>query len=143
MAVGRYSRGRPEGGAVAVEFALVVLPFVTLLLGTIQFAWYFYGAQSASAAAREGARQVVVGKCWKTAAAPAVFENYVKAQSSMVTSASYLPMDLSAAHIGDTVTVTVQADAGSIHFLPLPGGGHVTRVFQARLEDQSPGDGTC
>lgn len=143
MAVGRHSRGRSQSGAAAVEFALVVIPFVTLLLGTLQFAWYFYGAQSASAAAREGARQVVVGKCWKTTATPAAFENYVKGQSSMVTTASYTPTDLATANIGDPVTVTVQADAGSINFLPLPGGGHVTRVFQARLEDQKPGDGTC
>jgi Flp pilus assembly protein TadG len=143
----RRCRGaRDQQGAVAVEFALVVIPFVILLLGTIQFAWYFYGAQSASAAAREGARQVVVGKCWNAA-----FEPYVKNQSHLVTSASLEVRDattdtvttLSASHVGDTVEVTVVADAGVIHLLPMPNAGLVTREFEARLEDKSPGDGTC
>lgn len=135
----RHEQWRTQRGAAAVEFALVLLPFTTLLLGTIQFAWYFYGAQSATAAAREGARQLVVGKCWGVA----TFETYVKDQSSMVTGATYTPADLSTADIGDVVTVKVLADAGIIHLLPLPSGGVVTREFEARLEDKSPGDGTC
>jgi Flp pilus assembly protein TadG len=127
-----------QRGAVAVEFALVMVPFIALLLGTLQFAWYFFGAQSASAAAREGARQVVVGNCWG-----ASFATYVKGQSSLVKTATYSPTDLTSAgvSVGSKVTVTVVADAGIIHLFPLP--GEVTRTFEARLEDKSPGDGTC
>jgi len=45
-----------ERGAAAVEFALVLVPLLLILFGTIYFALYFNARQGAQAAAREGAR---------------------------------------------------------------------------------------
>ena len=57
------SARRLERGASAVEFALISLPLMTLMLGMLQYGWYFFSAQSASSAARESARRLVVGDC--------------------------------------------------------------------------------
>ncbi|MFM7059716.1 MAG: TadE/TadG family type IV pilus assembly protein [Actinomycetes bacterium] len=45
-----------ERGAAAVEFALVLIPLLLILFGTIYFALYLNARQGAQAAAREGAR---------------------------------------------------------------------------------------
>lgn len=136
---------RRENGAAAVEFGLVLLPLMTLLLGLIQYGWYFYASQSASAAAREGARRVIVGDCWNqtTQLLP-----YVQAQAPMVTSVSYTPADLTPAtvKVGDLVTVTVTVSASNgdiIGFVPVPNDGEIQRSFAARLEDKSAGGSPC
>ena len=131
------SERRLEHGAAAVEFALVVPLLVTLLFGMIQFGWFFFVANSASAAAREGARQIVVGNCWDSAQ----FLAYVKGQAPTTTSAVYSPTPLSAlaVNVGDPVTVTVKADGAIINFIPMPNGGQVTKEFTARLEDKTNG----
>ena len=56
-----------ERGAVAVEFALDPPPLLTLVLGSMQYGWYFYTAQSTSSAARETARRLSVGDCQSAA----------------------------------------------------------------------------
>jgi Flp pilus assembly protein TadG len=129
-------RRRKDGGAAAVEFALVTPILFALLLGIIQFGWYFFVANSTSSAAREAARRVVVGDCWDGAFAP-----FVQSQAPTMTSATYSP-DLSDAsvQIGDPVTVTVYADGAIINFIPWgASGGQVKREFTARLEDKTPG----
>lgn len=140
---------RPEKrdeGAAAVEFALVLPVLVALLLGIIQFGWYFFVANSASAAAREGARRVVVGDCWnnldstKPPLDPDAFFDFVSAQAPTTTSATYLPADLDdeAVKVGAPVTIKVTADASIVDFIPgLP--STVSREFTARLEDKTPG----
>jgi Flp pilus assembly protein TadG len=132
------ARGRrTDGGAAAVEFALVTPILFALLLGIIQFGWYFFVANSTSSAAREAARRVVVGDCWDGAFAP-----FVQGQAPTMTSAAYSPANLSDAsvQIGDPITVTVTADGAIIGFIPWgASGGQVTREFTARLEDKTPG----
>jgi Flp pilus assembly protein TadG len=130
-----------EGGAAAVEFALVVPLLATLLLGIMQYGWYFYVANNTSAAAREGARHVIVGDCWG-----ADFQTFVQnnAQGIDITQAQYDPdPSPDAVQIGDNVTVTVVADGNIIGFLPLPdtgdGEGMIRREFTARLEDKEAG----
>jgi Flp pilus assembly protein TadG len=130
---------RREEGASAVEFALVLPILAALLLGIIQFGWYFFVANNASSAAREGARRVVVGDCWGGA-----FQTFVKGQAPTTTTASYAPADLSSDSvlIGDQITVTVKADGALLSFIPWgASGGLVTREFTARLEDKT--GGTC
>ncbi|WP_394555065.1 TadE/TadG family type IV pilus assembly protein [Agromyces sp. MMS24-JH15] len=56
----RRSGRRDERGAAAVEFALVVVPLLTLLFGIIDFGWIFNQQVSLSNAAREAARYYAV-----------------------------------------------------------------------------------
>jgi Flp pilus assembly protein TadG len=46
----------PETGAAAVEFALVLIPLLLLILGTIDWGYYFYVREIVADAARAGAR---------------------------------------------------------------------------------------
>ncbi len=52
----RRSDGHLERGAAAVEFALVLPPLLLLVLGTIDWGYYFYVREVVTNAAREGAR---------------------------------------------------------------------------------------
>lgn len=131
-----------EDGAAAVEFALVLPILVALLLGIIQLGWYFFVANSASGAAREAARRVVVGDCWNDDSYPTRFKGFVAGQAPTTTDATYSPADLNpdTVKVGDPVTIKVIADASIINFIPgFP--STVTREFTARLEDKTPG--TC
>lgn len=151
-AIRSRGRARGESGAAAVEFGLVLLPLMVLLLGLIQYGWYFYVSQSASAAAREAARQVIVGDCWNPTGD---VTSYVKAQAPMATSASYrtsgdggaswtTDLSLNTVAVGDLVEVKVAADGEIIgEFLPLPNNGAITQVFEARLEDKTAGTPPC
>lgn len=56
------SRRRDDGGASAVEFALISTLLFLLLFGTLQYGWYFYQRQGASNAVREAARASSVGR---------------------------------------------------------------------------------
>jgi Flp pilus assembly protein TadG len=49
-------RRDPQRGAAAVEFALVFPLFLALLMGTIDYGYYFFSDQIVTNAAREGAR---------------------------------------------------------------------------------------
>jgi Flp pilus assembly protein TadG len=137
-------RGRAgEDGATAVEFALVLIPLLVVLLGSIQYGWYFFTAQSASSAARETARQLSVGDCQGAGEAL----SYARRQANVIdlTLEYGLADDTSDTAIdgstgvlparGDQLRVVVTADAGIINFVPVPAGGVVTRVTDARVED--------
>lgn len=54
---------RRQDGAAAVEFALILILFVTLLFGMIQYGFYFYASQTGSSVASEALRQLTVGNC--------------------------------------------------------------------------------
>jgi Flp pilus assembly protein TadG len=47
---------RRQRGAAAVELALVLIPLLVIVLGAIDWGYYFYVRQMATNAAREGAR---------------------------------------------------------------------------------------
>ncbi len=47
---------RREHGAAAVEFALVLIPLLLIILGTIDWGYYFYVREIVADAARAGAR---------------------------------------------------------------------------------------
>lgn len=137
---GSRGQARPkrahDDGAAAVEFALVLPILMALVMGIIQFGWYFFVANTATGAAREAARRVVVGDCWGQ------FQTLVQSQAPTVTSATYSPSALAGAGVGDLVTVTVVADAEIINFIPgLP--STVERQFTARLEDKTAGSAPC
>lgn len=58
----RMDRRRPEGGAAAVEFALVMPVLFLLIFGIIDYGMLFFDSIGLRQGAREGARQAVVQK---------------------------------------------------------------------------------
>ena len=63
--MGRSPRTTEDGGAAAVEFALVSVLLLTLLFGIIQYSYFFYQSQGLASTARELSRLAAVGvtKC--------------------------------------------------------------------------------
>jgi Flp pilus assembly protein TadG len=128
----RFRRRRDESGAAAVEFALVLIPLMVIVLGLIQYGWYFYVAQNSSSAVGTVARKLEVGDCWSGSAA----QTFAKAQAPQINTVSVSPGSMPS--IGTNFTVTVTADAAIIGFLPEPNGGAITKTVTARLEDNTP-----
>jgi len=54
------TRRRNERGAAAVEFALILIPLLMILLGTIEFGFIFNQQLTVTNAAREGARVLAI-----------------------------------------------------------------------------------
>lgn len=140
-----------QRGASAVEFALISLPLMTIMLGMLQYGWYFFSAQSASSAARESARRLVVGDCQAAGAAQSFAQNQANLSSltlsfgspggSATTLASGTEGTLPV--VGNTLRVIVNVDGSVLNFLPIPNNGQVQKVVDARVEDQTPGTSPC
>jgi Flp pilus assembly protein TadG len=134
---------REQRGAVALEFGLIfAFIFVPLLLGLIQYGWYFYVAQTTGGAASHVARRLAVGDCW----GPGQALNFVKgevASDADQTTLDINPTSNSGAVIGTTqLTVTVTSDGDLIGFIPMPNGGTITRTVDTMIEDTTS-SGTC
>ncbi len=136
-----------EDGAAAVEFALIFsLVLVPLLMGMLQYGWYFYSSQVTSSAARESARRLTVGDC-QGGTSPTKATQFARQQSGFSTlSLSYgsttAPTSNTLPAVGQVLRVTAQVDASIIGFLPVPNGGQITRTVDARVEDTDE-DSTC
>lgn len=137
----RRSR-RDERGAAALEFALVALPFLTLVFGAVDFGWAINRDVLVNNAAREGARE---GSLNPNAAAvqavasssmsgvgggtPTVTVTCRKAAGGSCSLASAVP--------GDTVIVTVSVHHAWI--TPIgsaidPDGKTLTKTAEMRIE---------
>jgi Flp pilus assembly protein TadG len=134
---------RGQSGAAALEFGLIVgTIFIPLLLGIIQYGWYFYVAQTTGGAATHVARRLAVGDCWGSGQALVFVKNEVASQPSLTTLAM-TPTSNSTAVIGTTqLTVTVTSDGDLIGFIPMPNGGTITRSVKTMIEDTTS-SGTC
>jgi Flp pilus assembly protein TadG len=126
-----FRRRRDQGGAAAVEFGLIMIPFFVLVFGLIEYGWYFYVAQNTSGAASTVARKMEVGDCWASGQA----QTFAHSQSGQVTSVTNSLGATASPASGTAFTVTVVADAKLLPFLPLPDGGTVTRTVSAQVED--------
>jgi Flp pilus assembly protein TadG len=127
----RFRRRRDQGGAAAVEFALVMIPFFVMILGLIEYGWYFYVGQNTSGAASTVARKLEVGDCWASGQALTFVQN----QSAQVTSVATNPTATSSPPRGTSFTVTVTANAQLMNFIPVPNSGVITRTVSAQVED--------
>ena len=132
-----------QRGAAAVEFGLIAgTVLIPLLLGVIQYGWYFYVSQTTGAAASHVARRLTVGDCWSGTQAATFVKNEVASDPSATTFAK-TPASNSTAVIGTTqLTVTVTADGDLVGFLPMPNGGTITRTVKTMIEDTTS-SGTC
>ena len=133
-------RRRDENGAEAVEFALIAVPFLILMLGIIQYGFYFWTAETTNSAARETARRVIVGDCWDYTA----MRNFAvqRAPMSSPSDVSRNPASMTGIKSGDPITITVVAHANLLGIIPLPNGGTITRTYDA-LQDSTTNNGTC
>lgn len=153
-------RTRPESGAAAVEFALVLPVLLLLVFGIVQYGFYFLASQSGSAAAREAVRRVAVGDCPKITGADGleafvarrlgvenqgglqVVREYKKTDGTPISSADSVAE--AAVAPGDRVEVVVQFKTFDMNFplIPVPEGAVISRRAEARIEDRKVG-GTC
>lgn len=120
-----------------MEFALVgCFVLVPLLLGLLQYGWYFYITSTTSHAASSVARRLEVGDCWTGTQATTYVRKQMPALQTTNPSVAKTPTTLSGAVVGTTqISVTVTAHAKIIGFLPMPDSGVVTRTVTAQLED--------
>ena len=147
-------RRRDEGGATAVEFALVMLPLLYLVFGIIQYGLYFYAAQSGTHAAGDAVRRIVVGDCKNESTELKPFL-HTRLGSASTTSAANIDVtqvfkDASNASVvtpvvGGSVTLTITFDAINMHFpfIPLPNSGEVERTVHGRIEDTTATSNGC
>lgn len=143
---------RGQRGSVAVEFALIMPIFCVLIFGVIQYGWYFYAMQSGTSAVGDTLRRLSVGACQTQS----VRDTYLKNDLGAALSGSIASDAVSYKDTGGTtsatpvqggsVTLTVTFPTLNLHFpfIPLPGGGSVTRAQTARVEDATAAAGvTC
>ena len=105
-----------------------------LLLGMIEYGYFFYVAQSANSAARETARQLSVGNCQASGAA----QNFAQSTSGINLTLTYgSPGNLNDTlpGVGETLQVQVTTDAKIIGYVPLPNGGSITRSVDTYVEN--------
>jgi Flp pilus assembly protein TadG len=152
----RFRRRRDEDGAAAVEFALVLIPLLSLVFGLVQYGWYFYAMQSGSSAVGDAARRIAVGNCTTTSEVKGVIYDHLGAattassSSGITTTITYTKADGSGSvaapgEIGGSVTVTATFPTLNMHFpfIPVPDDGNVTRTNVTRIEDLDSSQGTC
>ena len=142
---GGLHRRRTESGAVSVEFALLLVPFLLLIFGMIQYGIYFYAAQTGSHAANSAVRQLSVGKCTDSTELLEFVEDELgsSAKSGTTTVATEYWMsdgdeaaDAASVDVGGKVQLTVTFETINMHFplLPYLDDSIVTRVVDARVE---------
>ena len=151
----RLRARREQRGAAAVEFALILLPMLYLLFGTIQFGWYLYAMQAGTSAVGDAARRVAVGNCQTAGQVQTLVYNKLGAATTagtatgVTTSVTYTKAaggSMSApGEIGGSVTVTATYPTVNLHFpfIPVPNNGIITRTVFARVEDISATQGAC
>lgn len=134
----RFERTRNDAGAAAVEFGLIAIVLLTLLIGIIQFAIWFWAYQSGSHAAREAARFAAVSPCVdgpiQARGATRVDEGAPTSDTATVdVSRSADPLK-----VGDEITVRVQFTTLNFGFFP-GFSGAIDKRATARVENVPPG----
>ena len=139
-------RPRPDRGAAAVEFALVLVPLLLIIFGLIQYGMYFYSAQTGSNTVNAAARQLSVGNCDTDTELEAFVDGRIGAAAdggATVTRAYFKPdgtaLGSAAADavIGGTVTLTIEFPTLNFNFpfVPFLDDPTVSRTVTSRIED--------
>jgi hypothetical protein len=150
----RAQRGRQrtrtrQGGASAVEFALVTsFLLLPLLAGIIQASFWMWAKQAGAAAAREGARALAVEPYCTD------YQSFVKARvgpaaeswtgSGRVVSRTFSGPGITAGSlkVGDQVTLTLRFQARDVPGLPFP-TPDINEIVTARVDNIPSSAGTC
>ena len=154
-------RARGESGASTVEFALVLVPFLTLVFAMIQLSIFFWAGQSGATAAREAARRSAVGDltCAQLTSAATDQSRMVSGSvsvsrtyhaSTYTTITSSTPSKTAAqVTVGDNVRVVVRFQTHDMHFpfVPVPAAEGVrARIAEsavARVESVTASTAPC
>ena len=135
---GAKDRRRGDDGATAVEFALIFgLLLVPLVMGVLEYGWYFYTSQITGSAARETARRLSVGDCQDSGKAQAFARENSGFSTLTLTFGSTSTQNNTLPPIGDTLRVQASTDGALFTFLPLPNDGNITRSVDSRVEDDT------
>lgn len=110
----RRTRRPKERGAAAVEFALVLIPLMLILMGTIDFGYYFFMRAIVTNAAREGAR---AGAISATPGGVTTAQNYLTGVG--------LPSATVSTAVTDCSTTTPGACCVQVDY-PMPNGGSLS-----------------
>jgi len=140
---GKGQRRRPEKGAVAIEFALVMPIFLLLVFGMIQYGVYFWAAQGSSNATREAARRAAVGDFATCADFRADVRLRIDSLGDSTTAGIWRTYQNGPGNVkptievGDVVTVTVEFQTPDFHlpFVPFLDDGIVRQSADARVEN--------
>ncbi len=123
---------RGDAGAAAVEFALVLVLFLTLVFGIIQYGYYFFQLQGASAGAREGARLAALGvdSCTSLANSVQTAARDVKVTNVKI---AFPPSGVAATGQDAQATVTFSPTKFGFPFVPFI-SGTATETGTSRVE---------
>jgi len=135
---GSKRRRRGESGAAAVEFALIFgFLLVPLVMGLLEYGWYFYTSQVTGAAARDTARRLTVGDCQASGAAQTYARQTSGITTLTLTFGSTSTQDNTLPTVGETLRVQASTNGALFTFLPLPNDGQITREVDSRVEDDT------
>jgi len=138
--------GCSERGAAALEFAIVAPVILLMIFGIIQYGYLYWSLQTASATAREAARQLIVGTREDCVTGQAVSQAGMPAVGAATPSMTRVYYDATGAPtpnrpvVGGLVTVTVSFQSLDMHLplVPVPHDGVVTQSASARIENIPP-----
>lgn len=129
---------RAAGGAVALEYALVVPVLFALMFGILQYGYHYWALSTAAASAREAAREMAVGTSWTCASQEAVAKATGPAVGGTPTATISYDNAAGSPVVGGLVSVTVSFHSLDLGLVPVPDGGHVTETARARVENVPP-----
>ncbi|SDT20590.1 TadE-like protein [Nocardioides scoriae] len=134
-------RSRSDDGASAVEFALVMVPLLTLFFGILQYGLYFWTMQGGVDAARRAARTAAVGTtagCTDFRRQVAGSLGAISSDATKVKVARTYTTQAGSTTVapGDKVEVTVQLAAYDLNlpFVPFLRGGLISSTASARVD---------
>jgi Flp pilus assembly protein TadG len=130
-----------ERGSAALEFGLVVPVVLMFIFGILQYGYLYWALETASAGAREAARQLIVGTDPTCVADQAVGKASMPAVGPSVPQVDVVYHDTGGGVSPDpvlgglvTVTVSFQSLDLDLPFLPVPNGGRVSQQQSGRVE---------
>lgn len=122
---------RSRDGAVAVEFAIISLPFIAVLFATVQTAVVFFAAQTLESVVEESSRLLLTGQAQSTGMTQTQFQTAVCANVPALFTCSGLMIDV------QTASSFTSANTGT-PTLTFNGSGQVTNTWQ--YQPGNPGD---
>lgn len=139
---------RGEGGAAAVEFALVAGIFLTMVIGMIQYGFYFTDSINVRQGVREGARMGVVKNFPACVGASTEWDTMrcnTRERVGSLTGPTYVRVAAPSGWTrGEPLLVCAQVDtSNALDFLPMPNGGVARSMTEMSIEEEGVPTGSA